>query len=78
MASAAQRSAFIDAWLRHGNVRRAMRETGVGSPTTAYRWIHAFERHGSVTALEHAASRHSRIAPNVGAEVVAMREANPT
>lgn len=31
--------AFTTAFDSHGNVRRAMREAGVSSPTTAYRWL---------------------------------------
>lgn len=71
-----RRAAFIDAWRSHGNVRRAMRESGVGSPTTAYRWIRAWQRQDA--GLPVAPLVPPRIAPRIADEVLAMRQANPT
>lgn len=71
-----RRAAFIAAWRSHGNVRRAMRESGVGSPTTAYRWIRAWKQRppGGPVARRPA----PRIAPEIAEQVIALREQQPT
>jgi transposase len=72
-----RRAVFIAAWRAHGNVRRAMRESGVGSPTTAYRWIRAWEARGAPDP-EVFAAVPARIAPEIAEQVIALRQANPT
>ncbi len=74
--NAGRRAAFIAAWRSHGNVRRAMRESGVGSPTTAYRWIRDWQHVAAGLPVVRRAS--PRIDPTIADEVVAMRQANPT
>ena len=77
MADAAgRRAAFIAAWRSHGNVRRAMRESGVGSPTTAYRWIRDWQN--VAAGLPAVRRAFPRIDPAIADEVIAMRQANPT
>src|SRR5665811_53020 len=70
--------AFISAWLSHGNVRRAMRETGVASPTTAYRWIRAYERHGLPEPHPTPTPPARRVAMEIADQVVGLRQVNPT
>jgi hypothetical protein len=71
-----RRAAFLAAWRDHGNVRRAMREADVGSPTTAYRWIEDWKR--QPTADWHLVRTSTpRIPPGIAEQVIALRERNP-
>jgi transposase len=43
---ASQKAVFTFSIAAHGNVRRAMREAGLNSPVTAYRWLDLYRQHG--------------------------------
>jgi transposase len=77
-ASTDRRSVFIAAWQSHGNVRRAMREAGVGSPTTAYRWIDAYKQGGHDDWQGDASESPPRVATEVADQIVALRQRHPT
>lgn len=69
---------FIEAWQTHGSVRRAMREAGIGSPTTAYRLLTAWRAHrGSPDWVTDRLQPTSRVPPAVACEIVQVRRAHP-
>ena len=68
--------AFFQAFERHGNVRRAMREAGVRSPATAYRWLEHYHANGPEWA--HAERQPTRrVPPDIANLIVRLSESQP-
>jgi len=71
-----QKIAFTRAIAEHGIVRRAMREAGLRSPTTAYEWLKAYRILGPDWMSRP--RRNPKAIPNdIVDEVVALSEAQP-
>ncbi len=71
-----QKIAFAAGVKAHGNVRRAMREAGVASPSTAYRWFALIGQHGDVW-IGVPQRRTREIFGEIAATVRTLSENNP-
>ncbi len=71
-----QKLAFAESHAAHGNVRRAMRDAEVASPTTAYRWLALMRTHGHRwTAIP--SPRPRAISQEIEDAAISLAEAHP-
>ncbi|MGI8483990.1 MAG: helix-turn-helix domain-containing protein [Thermomicrobiales bacterium] len=69
---------FISSWLRHNNVRRAMREAGIGSPATAYRLIRQYRQHPTEGWAPAPPRKTRQVDSAIAGQIIQMREEHPT